>query len=92
MTTDGERIVRIETLLPQISDDVAEIKEETLRTRKRLHSLEGISSAYLAWQKDARESEQRQYARLGLRIQVLTIVVGLAAVVSPFLYNLTGGH
>ena len=85
MPTPEERIATLEAILPEIRDDVREIRAETSRTRKRLHSLEGISSSFLAWQKDAREKEKEQYRRLGVRIQVLTLVVGLAAVVVPLL-------
>ena len=92
MPTAEERIATLEAILPEIRDDVREIRAETSRTRKRLHSLEGISSSFLSWQKEAREGEKRQYQRLGLRIQVLTVVVGIAAVISPFLYHLSGGQ
>ena len=92
VATEAERLATLEAILPAIREDVAEIKIESVRTRKRLHSLEGISSAFLSWQKEAREGEKRQYQRLGLRIQVLTVVVGIAAVISPFLYHLSGGQ
>ena len=92
MATEAERIATVEAVLREVRDDVVEIKQETTRTRQRLHSLEGISSSFLSWQKEAREGEKRQYQRLGIRIQVLTVVVGIAAVISPFLYHLSGGQ
>lgn len=92
MTTERERLATVEAVLREVQADVIEIRQESTRTRLRLHSLEGIASAFLSWQTDAREKEERQYQRLGLRVQVLTVVVAVAAIVTPFLYNLTGGH
>jgi hypothetical protein len=80
VTTEGERLATLEALLWEIRDDVTEVKKEAERTRDRLHKLEGISSSFLAWQKQARADEAAQYRRLGMRIQVLTVVVGVAAV------------
>jgi uncharacterized protein YlxW (UPF0749 family) len=83
MATEGERLATLETLLWEVRDDVADVKDEVKAARERLHKLEGTSSAFLNWQKDAREKERQQYQRLGRRIQVLSIIVALAAVVAP---------
>ena len=85
MATEGERLATLETLLWEVRDDVADVKGEVKAARDRLHKLEGTSSAFLNWQKDAREKERAQYHRLGVRIQVLTVVVGLAAVLVPLI-------
>ena len=92
VATEAERLATVEAVLLEVRSDVVEIKQETARARQRIHSLEGISSAFLSWQKEARAKEAAQYQRLGLRVQVLTAVVGIAAVLSPFLYHFLGGQ
>lgn len=77
--------------LEGVRTDVAELVEESKRTRTRLHQLEGFAGAYLDTQKANRRQEQRQYRRLELRIQVLTVVVSFAAVVSPILVAILHG-
>jgi hypothetical protein len=66
-----------------IRRDVSELTDEGRRTRTRLHNLEGFAAAYLDVQRTNRRAEDRQYRRLELRLQVLTVVIACAAVVVP---------
>ncbi len=92
MPTDVERLATVEAVLLSIRDDVREVKDEVERSRARLHKLEGISNSFLSWQQEARRGEKEQYRRLGLRIQVLTVVVGIAAVIAPIVSVLLVGR
>lgn len=66
-----------------LRDDVSAIAEEQKRARTRLHNLEGFAAAYLSVQRENRRSEARQYRRLELRLQVLTVVIAVAAIFVP---------
>ncbi len=92
MPTDVERLATVEAILLTVRDDVKDVKEEAERARSRLHKLEGISSSFLAWQQEARRSESEQYRRLGLRIQVLTVIVGITAIIAPIVSVLLVGR
>jgi uncharacterized membrane protein len=83
VATDGERLATVEAVLRELRSDLVDLKGESVRTRTRLHNLEGIASAFMDAQRVNRRKEEQQYLRLGMRIQVLTVVVGLAAVLSP---------
>lgn len=63
--------------------DVSELAEEQKRARTRLHNLEGFAAAYLDQQRANRRGEERQYRRLELRLQALTVVIAFAAVIVP---------
>lgn len=71
-------------------DDMAELKGETLRTRKRLHDLEGVASTLVDQEKVRVELNRKQQDAMKWRLQVLTAVVAIAAVVTPFLYHAAG--
>ena len=71
-------------------DDMAELKHETLRTRKRLHDLEGIAGALVDQEKVRREATHKQQEQFKTRLQVLTVVVAVAALAEPFLYHAAG--
>lgn len=69
--------------LEALRGDVTAIVDEQRRTRDRLHNLEGFAAAYLSVQRENRRSEDRQYRRLELRVQVLTVVIAVGAIVVP---------
>ena len=81
MATEGERLATVEAVLREVQGDVSEIKTEIGAARQRLHSLEGISSAFLAWQKDARLKEAKQYRRLGNIVGLGGLALSVALVV-----------
>ena len=92
MTTPDARIATVEQLLSDLKDDVREMRDETLRTRGRLHDLEGVAAVLVEQEKHRRRATQLRDKRIGRRLQVLTIVVAVAALGEPFLYHLaTGG-
>lgn len=71
--------------------DVNELAEEQKRARTRLHNLEGFAAAYLDQQRANRRGEERQYRRLELRLQVLTVAIAVAAVVVPLVVAFATG-
>ena len=91
MTTPDARIAKVEQLLSDLKDDVREMRDETLRTRGRLHDLEGIAGVLVEQEKLRRRATQQRDRRFGRRLQVLTVVVALATLAEPFLYHLANG-
>jgi len=89
--SDDARLATVEAVLRELRDDVTELRDEGLRQRTRLHNLEGVAASFLDAQKENRRKEALQYQRLGLRIQVLTLVVGFAAVATPIVVVLLAG-
>lgn len=88
------RGVSVEVLVERLEGvrgDVSRIAEEQKRTRTRLHNLEGFAAAYLDQQRQNRRGEERQYRRLEVRVQVLTLAVGFAAVASPIIVAILTG-
>ena len=75
-----------------VREDLAALLAEVQRNRKRLHDLEGIAQAFMDTQQVNRQREAQQYRRLGVQIQVLTVVVALAAIVAPIVTALTIHH
>ena len=67
------------------------MESESDRTRVRLHNLEGIAATFLDQQKAARDREEKQYRRLELRIQALTVVIAVAAVAVPIVLAVLSG-
>lgn len=67
------------------------MRGETLRTRTRLHDLEGIAGVLVEQEKLRRRATQLRDRRFGRRLQVLTAVVALTGLVEPFLYHLANG-
>lgn len=90
MPTDDTRLTRLEDRVQAMRDDMADLKIETQRTRKRLHDLEGISSLLVEQEKVRREATHKQQEAFKLRLQVLTVVVAVAALAEPFLYHAAG--
>jgi hypothetical protein len=70
---------------------VHELAEEQRRTRERLHQVDGLTAMLVDEHKRRQGHEQRRQRRLEVRIQVLTAVVAIAALVEPFLYHVTTG-
>jgi hypothetical protein len=82
---DGASVDVLAERIKGLRDDVQELSEEQKRSRGRLHDLEGLAAAWADTQNVNRRAEARQYRRLELRIQVLSVAVGFAAVASPIL-------
>ena len=92
MATEGERLATVEAVLQDLRGDVGELKQESMRTRGRLHDAEGLLSTLVDQEKTRIRVTREQQARMRSRISVLTFVVACAALFEPFLYHLaTGG-
>lgn len=89
--SEGVSIDVLAERLEGLRDDVTAIVEEQRRSRDRLHNLEGFAAAYLSVQRENRRSEAKQYQRLELRLQVLTIVVAIGAIAVPLLVAFATG-
>ena len=58
------------------------------RRSQEFHDLELAMNTMSTTQKNARTAEADQYRRLELRIQVLTLVIGFGAVLTPVMIAL----
>ena len=88
MPTDGERLATVEQIARDVRDDISAWTMEQARTRNRLHEIETtVRGLVLANQIAAGDVVNRQ-RKLEIRVQVLTLVVGLAAVASPLIVYL----
>lgn len=82
MPSEGERLASLQQMVLDHRQEVVEVKVELGLIRRRLHDLEGFAAAFLAVQKENRRSEATQYRHLEVRIQLLTLTVAVAAVVT----------
>jgi hypothetical protein len=86
--SDGERLARLEEKVDGLVADIADLCREELRSRGRLHDLEGFAAAYLETQKVHRRAEDRQYRRLANAIALggLAMTFGLLVLGALTLY------
>jgi len=70
---------------------MTELVAEQLRHRTRLHNLEGICASFIDQQRENRRGEARQYRRLEVRMQVLTIAVAIGAIFAPIVVAVLTG-
>lgn len=91
MTTELERLARLEERWEDLRADLQELVSEERRTRKRLHDLEGVSGMLVEQEKLRREATADRQKRLERRVSILAVVVSFAAVAEPFLYHLANG-
>lgn len=89
--SEGARIARLEERVNGVRVDMSELVAEQLRHRTRLHNLEGICATFLDQQRENRRGEARQYRRLELRLQVLTVVIAIAAIATPIVIAIVTG-
>ena len=81
----------MEEQLRGVREDVSELVAESQRNRRRLHDLEGVTGALVSADTQRKRDDRRKQERLEIRLQVLTAVVAVAAVVEPFLYHIATG-
>jgi hypothetical protein len=87
VATEGERIATVEQIARDIRDDQRAFGVEQERARKRLHELEStVQGLVIAASADAQLTRRRQRA-LEIRLQILTVVIALAAIFEPFIYH-----
>lgn len=89
--SEGARLARLEERVDGVREDMLDVVQEQLRHRTRLHNLEGICAAFVDQQRENRRSEVRQYRRLEVRMQVLTIAVAIGAIFAPIVVALFSG-
>ena len=91
MPTEGERLATVEAVLQELRGDVGDLRQESQRTRGRLHDLEGLASTLVDQERVRIRVTKEQQARMRTRLEVLTVVVAFAALLEPFLYHLAIG-
>lgn len=91
MTVEGERVARLEALFGGLRDDVQQLRSEEGRTRKRLHDVEGLLDTLVEQEKVRIRVTRESQRRMRSRLEVLTVVVALAALFEPFLYHIAIG-
>ena len=80
-----ERLARVEQQLGDLRREFDARMRDADERSDRVRELEAAMKLLLQAQKVAREQEDRQYRRLEMRIQILTLVVAFAAVVGPLI-------
>jgi len=78
----------LEATLNGLRDDVKEVKDETLRTRQRLHNLEGISGALVDVNRRRQEEDERRERKYTNRLNLLMVLATFAAVISPLVVGI----
>ena len=91
MATEGERLATVEAVLQELRGDVGELRDESLRTRGRLHDLEGLATTLVDQEKVRIRVTKEQQERMRSRIGWLTFAVAFAALLEPFLYHVAIG-
>ena len=92
MLTDGERLAALEATVAGVASDLGEMKSEEIRTRTRLHNLEGLAGTLVEQEKVRRREARARDERFNRNLRLLTFVVAVATLVTPFLYHsLIGG-
>ena len=89
--SEGAHIARLDERISGVRRDVDELVEEQLRHRTRLHNLEGICAAFVDQQQVNRRLEVKQYRRLEIRMQVLTIAIAIGAIIAPIMVAILTG-
>lgn len=73
----------MEEQLRGVREDLKELTAEQRRARDRLHKIEGLQAMLVNVNKQRQgETEKRQH-RLEWRMQILTVVIAIAAIVVP---------
>lgn len=83
--TDGERLATVEQVLLDLRGDAVDAKQEQARTRERLHALEATVRGLVLANDNEQATTRRRQQRIELRLQVLTIVIAVAAILVPIL-------
>lgn len=77
--------------MSDLRGDMGELKDETIRTRRRLHDAEGALGMLVNQEKVRRQTTIDRQRRMEGRISLLTFVVLVATLIEPFLYHAAGG-
>jgi hypothetical protein len=85
MSAEDVRVAVLETKLDNLGADVRELTAETGRTRKRLHDLEGLTAALVNVNKERVRDERDRDRRNLRRLNLIAVLVSVAAVASPLI-------
>src|SRR5207249_854920 len=88
---EGERLAVIEQMIRDLREDIDAMKTEQVRTRDRLHKLEGTTAGLVQEARTRSVLQEESSRSVMVRLQVLTVVVAVAALGEPLLYHL-GPH
>ena len=77
------RISTLEEAVKGIREDLNLQRQAWNRRTKEFHDLELAVNSMTTTAVNAREAEARQYRRLEVRVQVLTLAIGLGSIASP---------
>ncbi|MGH7189522.1 MAG: hypothetical protein ACRD2H_13895 [Terriglobales bacterium] len=86
------RLTALEAIVDSIREDIELQRAAWLRRSREFHDLELAVNAMMTTQNDARAAEAAQYRRLEFRIQLLTLVVGAAAIIAPIVEFIMVSH
>lgn len=89
--SEGVTIGVLVERLKGVREDMAELRQAQREDHHRLRSVEAAVQLMVDSQATNRRSEERQYRRLELRVQVLTLAVGFAAIASPIIVAILTG-
>jgi hypothetical protein len=89
--SEGAHIARLDERVEGVRQDLAEVVAEMAKTRKRLHDLEGIAQAFMDVQRDNRRKEADQYRKLVIWLQIVAVLVAIAAIIVPVVVLVTIG-
>ena len=79
MTTDGERLAAVEQKLYDMRREFDSHLDDAQRRHNRIRELENAMLLLVEAQKNARAAESKQYRRVEVRLQTLTVAVAFAA-------------
>ena len=79
MTTDGERLAAVEQTIKDLRREYDSHLADTQRRHNRIRELENAMLLLVEAQKNARAAESKQYRRVEIRLQILTVAVAFAA-------------
>ena len=79
MTTDGERLAAVEQTIKDMRREFDSHLDDAQRRHNRLREMEQAILLLVEAQKNARAAESKQYRRVEVRLQILTVAVAFAA-------------
>jgi len=79
VTTDGERLAAVEQTVKDMRREFDSHLDDAQRRHNRMREMEQAILLLVEAQKTARSAEATQYRRVEVRLQVLTVVIAVAA-------------
>lgn len=79
------RLAAVEEQVRGVREDVAELRDESRRSRDRLHSLESTAASLVQVQHERLRHEDRRDRKRDRQLQRIAVLVAFVAVVEPIL-------